>query len=88
MNIDQNGKDKLNKALEQFEYKFNFSPYFDGMTVEQMKDDRFIELINQAIDNDNPNIDLTDYFPDGRNLQVMKKHITNSMSTVLSCYYD
>ncbi|MBE0440389.1 MAG: hypothetical protein IBX57_11675 [Gammaproteobacteria bacterium] len=65
---DEDVNTRFDEAVERFNSKFGFLPFFDGMSMEQMKEGAFIELINQAVDNNDPDIDLTDYFPDGRNL--------------------
>ncbi|MDC9725447.1 MAG: hypothetical protein PSN44_05965 [Gammaproteobacteria bacterium] len=68
MCIEQNQNDRFNAAIGQFIDRFGYPPFFDGMTVEQMQEDLFIDLINQAVENNDPDINLTSFFPDGRNV--------------------
>lgn len=59
---------KLYSALERYETAFNIMPFFDGMGEEEMLDDSFINKVNTAVDNNDPEIDLSDYLPEGRNI--------------------
>lgn len=59
---------KLDAALERFNNKFGFYPFFDGLDESLMYEDRFIKKLDNAIDKNDPDIDLSDYFPDGVNL--------------------
>jgi cobalamin biosynthesis Co2+ chelatase CbiK len=61
-------KNKLYSALGRYETEFNIMPFFDGMGEEEMLDDSFIDKVNKAVDENNPEIDLSDYFPEGRNI--------------------
>ena len=59
---------KLDAALERFNNKFGFYPFFSGLDESLMAEDRFIKKLDDAIDKNDPDIDLSGYFPDGVNL--------------------
>lgn len=59
---------KLESAMNQFHARFGYYPIFDGMADSDMLSDAFIHKLEQAVDSGDPEIDINDYFPDGRNL--------------------
>lgn len=59
---------KLDEALDRFNDKFGFMPFFSGLDETVMAEDSFINKLNAAIEHDDPEIDISDYFPDGENL--------------------
>lgn len=59
---------KLDDVLDRFFNKFGFYPFFSGLDESLMSEDMFIQKLNNAIDKNDPDIDLSDYFPDGVNL--------------------
>lgn len=61
-------RNKLDNALNRFHTQFGYYPFFDGMSEESMLSDAFIHLLNLAVSNNNPEIDLSNFFPEGRNL--------------------
>lgn len=66
--MNEQQETKFYAAIERYYSTFKVLPYFIGMSHEDEMSDGFIDKLNQAVDNNDPDIDLTDYFPDGRNL--------------------
>lgn len=66
MSEQQNAKYLV--AVQRFYDAFGWTPFFDGMDRDDERSDGFINKINQAVENNDPDIDVSDYFPDGRNL--------------------
>ncbi|HAO25023.1 MULTISPECIES: hypothetical protein [unclassified Methylophaga] len=59
---------KLDDVLDRFYDKFGFYPFFSGFEETLMVEDRFINKLENAIQTNDPEIDISDYFPDGENL--------------------
>ena len=61
-------QERFDEAAEMFYDKFGFPPFFEGMSDHDMYSNSFIDKVNKSVDDNNPDIDISDYFPDGRNL--------------------
>jgi hypothetical protein len=65
---DTEQQSKLETAMNRFHARFGYYPFFDGMADSDMLSDTFINKLEQAVDSGDPEVDLNDFFPDGRNL--------------------
>lgn len=66
--MSEQQKDKYFTAAERYFNAFGWPPHIDGLSSEDEMSDDFIDKLNLAVKNNDPDIDLSDYFPSGRNL--------------------
>ncbi|NQY26643.1 MAG: hypothetical protein HRT92_05640 [Piscirickettsiaceae bacterium] len=60
--------ERFDEAAEMFYDKFGFTPFFNGMSHHDMLLNSFIDRVNKAVEMNDPDIDISEYFPDGQNL--------------------
>ncbi|MDF1587955.1 MAG: hypothetical protein P1P93_02195 [Gammaproteobacteria bacterium] len=55
---------KYNQAADRYFNAFKKAPHFEGLTTDIEYSDDFIAKLNQAVGNNDPDIDLSDYLAD------------------------
>jgi len=57
--------EELEKAMNAFIAKFGFTPVTVGLSDAQYQSPEFISMINDAVKNNDPEVDFSRFLPDG-----------------------